>query len=99
MSPSESKILTTYADWHAHGVGMGKFLRPFIRSWFIVGVLVAAGAFLLKRNQPTGSGVIWGMLFGAILRDIGYLRKMKIVWPVLEKIIDWGKVQSLTASR
>ena len=99
MNPTESKILKTYADWHAQGVGIGKFLQPFVRSWLIVGVLVAVTTFLLKGKQPTGAGVLWGMLFGAILRDIGYLRKMKIVWPVLEKIIDWGKVQSLTASR
>ena len=99
MSPSESKILKSYADWHARGVGIGKFLRPFVRSWLIVGVLVAAGALLLKGKQPTGAEFLWGMLFGAILRDIGYLRKMKIVWLVLEKIIDWGKVQSLMANR
>jgi hypothetical protein len=36
-----------------------------------------------------------GMLAGAILRDIGFLRRLKRNWPFTEKVVNWNRVDEI----
>ena len=37
----------------------------------------------------------FGMYFGALCRDAGWLRRIKKAWPFTQKIIDWKKVEEI----
>jgi hypothetical protein len=95
MSSTETKILKSYTDWHSNGVRVWKLIRMYSVSWVAPGILVAYAATLLREKRPMHAGMLWGMLIGMVLRDIGYLRKLKSGWRVLDKIIDWNKVQDM----
>ncbi len=36
-----------------------------------------------------------GMFLGAVLRDVGWLRKGKRQWPLMQRILDWSKVETI----
>jgi hypothetical protein len=40
-----------------------------------------------------------GMLIGALLRDIVWIRRVKRQWPFTRKIIDWRKVEAYAEGR
>jgi hypothetical protein len=46
---------------------------------------------------PAFALLIACFLAGAILRDIGYIRSARKVWPVSFAVIDWTKVDELLA--
>ena len=39
-----------------------------------------------------------GVFIGALLRDSGYLRRMKRNWPFSVKVTDWDKVRAIAES-
>lgn len=36
-----------------------------------------------------------GIFFGAILRDIGFVRKAVRAWPIQQELFDWPKIDAL----
>ena len=40
-----------------------------------------------------------GMLVGAVVRDIGWIRRMKMIWPFNERVIDWKKVEEIAEKK
>jgi hypothetical protein len=40
-----------------------------------------------------------GFFFGTLLRDIRYLFRWKRVWPVVEDVIDWQRIDELLDSK
>ena len=98
MSSREAKMLKTYTDWHANGIAVWKILRLYMYSWLLPGVLVVYGSTVLWDKRPLQAGILLGLLIGVVLRDIGNTRKVMIGWPLLDKIIDWNRVQELLGS-
>jgi hypothetical protein len=41
----------------------------------------------------------FGMYCGALLRDIGWLRRMKRDWAFTARIIDWKKVEAMAEGK
>jgi len=38
---------------------------------------------------------ITGLIVGALARYFGWIKQSKRVWPLYEKVIDWGKVKEM----
>ena len=68
-------------------------LRRLARSWILLAALVAVASLLVPR--------IWmllvGFVVGSCIRDLGYVRSARAVWPVSFMVIDWLKVDELLA--
>ena len=62
--------------------------------FFIVyfGLLLAFTAFF---HLWTFFAVLVGIVFGSLLRDVGWVRSMKRSWPFTLEIVDWNRVQKL----
>ncbi len=70
-------------------------------AWrFLLLLLLAAGMLgvcLTTGNPAKQLLFLWGsgMFTGAILRDIGWMRRMKKTWPFSKKVTDWSKVEAI----
>jgi len=72
--------------------------RSKLRYGFHVAVLAA---FIVVFNTTDDLWLkgfaLWaiGMFLGALVRDLGWLRRIKKSWPFTQKITDWKKVEEL----
>jgi len=99
MMDTDQTIAKSLLLNRAHGFSALRFIRKSARRYF-VSILVALALL---------AGVVWqagipmkllfmlgfGMYCGALLRDIGWLRRMKKDWESTSRIIDWEKVKAM----
>ena len=70
-------------------------------AWrFLLLLLLAAGMLgvcLTTGNPAKQLLFLWGsgMFTGAILRDIGWMRRIRKTWPFSKKVTDWAKVEAI----
>jgi len=67
-------------------------------SWFIYGsVFLIAVLVVLARTALAGPWlyIAIGIVIGVILREFLYHRQTIKIWPVIDEIIDWHKVDVL----
>ena len=81
------------------GYSVGYVIRQSAWRYFILLVLATG---MLAASFTTGERVfqlvfMWGfgMFAGAILRDVGWIRRIKRNWPFSQKITDWAKVEAM----
>ena len=67
--------------------------RRLAGSWSLMAAL-AAGVYLIRPQMWL---LVAGMVAGTCLRDLGYIRSARAVWPVSFRVIDWTKVDELLA--
>ena len=61
----------------------------------------AFGLFAVFLYYAIGPFAAWyiGVAFATLLaRDIGFYRRSAMLWPVLEQVFDWERVEQLAAS-
>lgn len=97
MSESNDQAL---ARWmlDARGVDMtfAAYVRRRRKQYAIFVVVGAAGLAALAAMQTwTVFALVGGMLVGAVLRDVGWLRSYRAARPFREKVTDWAKVQRI----
>lgn len=74
----------------------GWFLRRGWKQYTILGATGAAGLAVLAAMQAwTAFAVVAGMLVGAVARDVGWIRRYRLMRPFSEKVTDWPKVRRL----
>ena len=61
--------------------------------YFIIMLLVGVTVGF-KFGSP-GAWLIAAVTFAVFLRDIGYYRRSVVIWPMLQRIIDWELVESM----
>ena len=66
-------------------------LRRLALTWAIFAALFAAIYIL----SPVAGQFVACVIAGAMLRDVGYIRSARRVWPVSLVVIDWAKVDEL----
>lgn len=89
---------TTLESWRRmkpHGLTWTMGLRTLVPKWAVL-ALLGAGVYFVA---PRISLFVACFIAGAILRDLGYLRSARRVWPVSFAVIDWAKVDELLESR
>ena len=95
-TPLQRKVLKVYRDQHGKPLRFGSLLRY---SWpRLVGILLifGGGARVLKSNNQ--QEMLWfylGLGTAALLREVGKSRVFLKVWPMMEAIVDWGKVDAI----
>ena len=86
----------TLEDWRRMkpvGLTWKMGLRRLARSWGLLAAFSIA-AFLIL---PQAWMLVTGLVAGSCLRDLGYVRSARAVWPISFKVIDWTKVDELLA--
>lgn len=81
----------------------GSFLYLLKRSFlnYLLFILVIFLSWVLlsmycPSNYQNIRFFVSGMVIGAILRDLGWFRRIKITWPFTLKVTDWDKVKKLS---
>ena len=86
----------TLEDWRRmrpDGLTWKMGLRRFARSWSLMAALSVVVYLILPQMWT----LVAGLVAGSCLRDLGYVRSARAVWPVSLKVIDWTKVDELLA--
>ena len=66
--------------------------RVYALLFLLLGALAALLYFFINPAAAACAGLA---LVVAILRDIGYFRRSTKVWPILEEVLDWSRVEQL----
>lgn len=64
----------------------------------LMSTLIALG-FQLEGVWQSAAAAGSGMLAGALLRDLGWLRRVRQNWPLTERITDWHEVERIAGTR
>lgn len=69
------------------------------RYAILLGLILLSGFAAAEIDADIANPALWvfGLFSGALLRDIGWLRRIRGQWPFTEKIIDWRKVETIAA--
>src|SRR5688572_16922057 len=84
----------TLEDWrrmNPDGLTWKMGLRRLARSWSLLAALTMAVCVIFPPMWMLATGLV----VGTCLRDLGYVRSARAVWPVSLKVIDWVKVDEL----
>ena len=84
----------TLEDWRRmkpHGLTWRIGLRRLAFSWSVLALLTAAVYLILPQIWM----LVGCLVLGSCLRDLGYVRSARSVWPVSFAVIDWAKVDEL----
>jgi len=86
----------TLEDWRRmkpDGLTWKMGLRRLARSWSLLAALTLAACVILPQIWM----LVAGLVAGTCIRDLGYVRSARAVWPVSLTVIDWAKVDELLA--
>ncbi len=87
---------STLEDWRRmrpDGLTWKMGLRRLARTWSLLVALGALTALIFPQVWMLAAGLV----AGSCLRDLGYVRSARAVWPVSFTVIDWPKVDDLLA--
>lgn len=96
--PSDQALARLMLETLETGYSFGLFYRRNGRRYAL---LVFAGLFTITllvslRMWPVGV-LVGGMIVGALIRDLGWVRSTRRTWPFTQRVIDWDKVRVLAA--
>ena len=73
--------------------------RLIAKSWFAfvsnVAIFAAGVVLCLAAERPIMVLFVAGMSFGVLCRDLGYLRRSVMLWPVIAVVTDRQKLDEL----
>jgi len=85
------------------GFSIRRFIRKSARRYFlsILAVLALLAGAVYHEDLPMKLLFMagFGMYVGALLRDTGWLRRMKKDWAFTSRIIDWKKVEAMAEGK
>jgi hypothetical protein len=96
LTRCQRHALRRYQEYRLRAPTLGGLL---MLSWkahvFLVLVFLAGSYLCFVVEQPTAGWILIGMLFGALLRDVGLFRRFLQLWPALEATLDWQRVDEM----
>lgn len=95
-TPLHRKVLKNYREVHGKPLRFGSLLRY---SWpRLVGILLIFGGGALVLKSINQQEMLWfylGLGTAALLSEVGKSRVFLKVWPMMEAIVDWDKVDAI----
>lgn len=99
---SQLRFLKLYCECHNTPPTFGRLLRRNIVPLVIFGGIIAAGLFLALTRTDVWFGIgcfATGLGVGALARVVRQLACSLRVWPVIDEVVDWTKVDTLVGGR
>ena len=87
------------------GSMLGSIFRArMLRAWSIVVIpmvifYLLAGSLLDESTQGIVAVLMIGIFVGCVARDIGWIRRSVLLWPLNERILDFDKIDALLEGR
>ena len=85
------------------GFSIRRFVRKSARRYFlsVLAALALLAGAVYHDDMPVKLFFMagFGMYCGALLRDTGWLRRMKKDWNFTARIIDWRKIEALAEGK
>jgi len=101
--PTEQQIARHFLKHREAGYSIAYVLRQSkLRYGIHIAMLVGFSVVFHSTDDLWLKGFsLWviGMYLGALLRDVGWLRRIKRSWPFTQKITDWQKVEDIAEGR
>lgn len=96
MTPIQLRNLKFYLKFRDKPMSIGLLLRQNARIYGILLLLFAVlAAFVYSVFGLMPSLLIVTAFAVMVLRDIGFYRRTVQLWPCLNRVLDWGKVEEL----
>ena len=96
LSRLQRKVLSNYQIFHASPPTIAKLMSMSIVAHIAMLMCIGTAlALAIAANEKYMAAAIAGSVVGALSRDLGVFIRIVRVWPVLNSIIDWNKVDSL----
>ena len=94
--PSDQLLAKRMLETRERGFSFAHLLRRNAKRYLLLfAVILLAVAVFANLKLWALCYVFFGLLLGALLRDIGWFRVIGSTWPFSEKVTDWEKVQGL----
>jgi len=102
LTPRQRRILEFYLKHQESVPTTGELVWGWLKVWIVPLSVFSVMIFMLYFMNPLSLSsygatlnylaiFLVALVLGAFLRDISYLRQTKVVWPLLQEIIDWKK--------
>jgi hypothetical protein len=95
----EKQYARLMLDQREKGCSLASLVRRSAWRSLLLLLLAAGmlGVCLTTGNRSQQLLFLWGsgMFTGAILRDIGWMRRIRKTWPFSKKVTDWAKVEAI----
>ena len=98
LTPLQQKLLKSYHCSHSAPPTIGRFIRRNWAALALFAFLIVAGLYLAMSAWGLWFGVgcfAAGMGFGSLSRVLRQAACSVKIWPVVDQITDWSKVDSL----
>jgi hypothetical protein len=97
ISKLERRALLSYRLFHRRGITFSSYFG-LIWQWrlILVAAAFAGGVIFYRLGVPLASGCIVGMATGALLRDVAAFRQTRKLWPLLESLLAWDRIDELS---
>jgi hypothetical protein len=100
---TEQQLAQHMLAHRSKGYSLAYVLRKSaVRYAIHVGLVVLLAIWFCYTDELWYKGLcLWGigMFLGAVLRDFGWLRRIKRQWPFTEKIINWKTVEDMAEEK
>lgn len=91
----QKAVLRLYWCYHTEGWRLGPYLRANALRWLLLLAIAAGAGWVAFHVAPWVAALYAGMCLGAFLRDVGRLLQSRRLWPLVEDITDWRRVEQL----
>ena len=98
LTAHHRKLLGNYRSYHQTAPTFGSLLRQHAGALTILVGITVAGAYLALHSWgwTFGAGCfVSGLGFGSLVRIFRPLASFARLWPVIDHIVDWQKVDAL----
>jgi hypothetical protein len=97
LSNAQVRSLIHLQKSREDGFTYGRFIRANWRAYLLCVGVMGACAILVWHglDMPIVATGIVGVLIGTLLRDLGWMRRLKQGWPLSLAITDWNQVALL----
>ena len=99
MTNLQRRNLQLYLRYRGRRMTIAGLFWANRRTYLLMCVLLGAiAAFVSTLAGHIGAAFVGVAGAVVILRDIGYFRRSAAIWPLLEQIIDWDRVEQLAGT-
>ncbi len=98
LTNRERKFLDIYRRNHNDPpTFLGMVGRLFFRSPYLLAQSLLWGtAYLFDAVDPRTAGIVVGISLGILIRDLAQFVRFVHIWPLIDSMIDWTKVDELS---
>ena len=98
MTRLQRRNLQLYLHFRERPMTVFALLWSNRRIYFLLLLVFGGmGAFVYSMFGASGAAYLAVAFVITVARDIGFYRRSAGIWPVLQQVLDWNKIEQLTS--